>query len=333
MAADQPGLPQQSTSTEVTPAQAVATIAQQIVESKAQDAKTKFEDSLDIRDPGQPKPDDAPAAPEKPAPRTIPGATPDGGLTEELLDRAVAIDIPEVEARAMQPATLRRMVTRLEQASGQRQPQPQLAPAQPPQFQPEPLPLEDEFDSLPQLDPEKYEPELVQALQARDRHFQERVKRAEQQALQTQQQFQAQAQQVAARENQRQFNQLEKLFQDDKDMVDVFGDGKAHELVGTKSHAARQRVAVRMDSIAREYVQSGQQPPAIEELYEEAKAGLYRDHSAKKAERKVAEKAKARAGQFIARPTASNVSSELPKGVERAEQAVAAKLRERYGNS
>ncbi len=299
-----------------------------VVSDKAAEAKAAIEAEYAVVDPGAPKPPEEPeehvtpsgSSPRKPD--TIKGTSVEP--PEELLRRAEQAGISAEEARATPPSILRRLLDRHEPIF---EPEPE-PPAQQFLFDPytgQPLqkPQEQAFQ-FPELDPEKYEPELVAAV-AQQNEFLQRM------AEQNRQLEQALNQQTAAqqqRQSQDDFRTVEKLFQSDEDYADLFGKGPASSL-DSAAHRARAEVAVLMDDMANGYRSRGQAPPDVETLYERAKYALHGQRTADRlAEKKVMDRIRNREGQFVKRPTATTRNNEPPPGPDRAVSAVSRLLRE-----
>jgi hypothetical protein len=307
----------------------------------------RLEDSLDIRDPGrpaQPPTTDAKEAqrPDAPArPNTIAGASADG-LSNDLLNRAARAGIAEAEAREYSPALLTKTLDRLERQSYAIDPepfpfeeptgfQPQPWQGQPaaPQYQqqppaPDPRYQPPQQSQLPRLDPEKYEPDLVQAWDAQQQLIlrQQQTLEAQQQQWQQWQQQQLAQQQAQAQQVQvQQFRQVEALITRDTDMKDVFGDGPAQR-VAPQHIQARAQLAGLMDSLLERGVASD-----MDSAYRLAKTSLYGQRVSEQTQREISERARNSAGQFISRPTSTNRTNELPHGTDRAIAAVTAAMR------
>jgi hypothetical protein len=330
----------------VTPEQASTAAAAQVVADRIAEQEKRVADSLDIRDPGRPRESPSPeqiqlqqAASQKP----IRGATADGGYTPDLLARAASQQIPEAEARQYQPQHLERLLGRLES-------QPVFEPdyEEEPQQQPfafdpytgQPLQQQPQQFNLPPLDPAKYEGDLVEAWEHnRQLLYQQQQELAEMrgQARAQQQQFQQAQQAARQQQDMRDYNTLEAAIARDESMKDVFGTGPAHQLVGTSHHAARAQVANLMDDMSHGMVRRGQPVPDVTTLYQMAKQALYGQRGNTGPQEQTLERMRNRAGQFIARPTATTRADGwegLPQGEDRAVGAVAQALRnQRNGNN
>jgi hypothetical protein len=162
---------------------------------------------------------------------------------------------------------------------------------------------------LPRLDPEKYEPDLVQAWDAQQQLIlrQQQTLEAQQQQWQQWQQQQLAQQQAQAQQVQvQQFRQVEALITRDTDMKDVFGDGPAQR-VAPQHIQARAQLAGLMDSLLERGVASD-----MDSAYRLAKTSLYGQRVSEQTQREISERARNSAGQFISRPTSTNRTNELP---------------------
>jgi hypothetical protein len=328
----------QATSQELTPSAIGEAVAKSISESRNAEAQQRAESSLDIRDPSVKRDEEPKTALEKAieqqpsasaispktAPATIPGAV---THSEVLLQQAAELGISEDEAKAIKPATLWGIVNR---ASQQFEPEPEPTQQQQQQqfaFDPytgQPLQRQQQLPDLPRLDPEKYEPDLVQAWDAHNQFILEQRQLIEEQRAQLEQlngTVQQQQERQTQIQNQQALRALEGMIQKDEEFKDVFGEGPAHKLVGTAAYAARHEVALMMDSIRDGYQRRGRATPDMESLYTMAKQAIHGTRAQAKVEKVTVDMARNRAGQFTGRTTTAS-RGELPKGPERAVAAL-----------
>ncbi len=317
----------------VTPSQAGAATAAQVVADRLAEHEKRLSDSLDIRDPSVPR-EPAPAETPKSStqqPQMIAGASADGGITSDLLDRAVQVGISLDDAKAYTPASLLKTIGLLES----RQYEPEYYEPEPQQQQSQWTPegyIEQLQSRLPPLGAEdgmEVDSKLAASIYARDQAYQQELAQLHQQNQQIlAQQQQAQAAQQR-RESEQQYRSLESLMQKDADYKDVLGEGPAASLVGTRHHIVRSQIANTMDDLAAGYQRRGQVVPDTETLYAKAKVVVVGDRAAVKQQQTTIERLRARNGQFIAPPTATTRNREDGTPTDRAVRAVAAKLRER----
>ncbi|MCW4048263.1 MAG: hypothetical protein NWE89_00870, partial [Candidatus Bathyarchaeota archaeon] len=138
-------------------------------------------------------------------------ATPTHG--EHVIERAVAAGIPVVDANALTSASLERVISAREQAYAEQN----VLPASNEKDQ-----EKDPFDQLPELDPDKYEPEVIAAVEGlRD------IARAQQKEIREYHERAEQTQEIHSRESMR---ELENWFDGQvnglgEDFVDALGAG------------------------------------------------------------------------------------------------------------
>lgn len=339
---------QQPSSVDVTPSQAAGAASAAVVADRIAEQEKRLSDSLDIRDPGQQRqtPESQVQAPlvaaqRSAGPTTLPGATPDGGLTPDLLGRASQFGISAEDARQTAPGVLSRLLDRLEYQGQQQQwQQPEPEPDYGSDFLFDPYTgqsyqQQNQLPELPRLDPNAVVPELAEPWNQMVDYLQQQqaiIAEQNQRLANTEQQFQQHAQAIQQQQNARDFQTLEGLIQKDDGYRDVLGEGPLQNIQGTRQHAARAEIANMMDAMRVNYAQRGQPSPDIETLYNRAKVAIHGDRQAQQqvqqAGNQVIERMRDRSGQFIRRPTATTrASDDLPHGVERAERAVASAMR------
>ena len=302
-----------------------------------QDAQARYEESLDIKDPGARSTTPAAERQSEPAQQThptgIPGAKADGGLTESLVARAAQFDIDREDLAGMKPQAVERMVSRLERQA-EYEPEPEQHPFAFDPYTGKPLtPQQHEEEDIRYAanlknedgTPVEFDDNLVKFLKQQRKELAElkKVTAEQQKAIQFHQQ------QAQARQNQEDFRALEKCFADDKDYHHVFGEGDAESLVGTSSHRERAEVGTMCDAIRLARHQQGLRPLPMKQLYVAARNAVLRERLQEgKPAQQTIQAYRNRAGQFIAPPTAttredrSNLSP-----TEKAVSAVAAAMR------
>lgn len=314
-----------------------------VLDKQRADARQAQIDSLDIRDPGQVRRTPPPSQEPTPSPvaaPSIPGATADGGYTEELLDRAHAAGIPEHEARQYPAPLLEKAVSQIEQAYSQFEPEPQFPQQQfQQQFQQPQQQQQNQLLMPAALPPPKdesivWDDALVEAWQHNQNVLQQQMQ-INAALYQEQQQMRQQLEQLVGGSHEQQNREdrqtMDRLFSADKEYADVIGQGQFHDVQGTRFQSVRQQVGIRMETILAEDEAYGRQRP-IDAVYKEAMQSLFGSRAAQQQINQLGERLRNRAGQFVARPTQTTRSNELPPGVERAEAAVEKLLNEQRAN-
>jgi hypothetical protein len=153
---------------------------------------------------------------------------------------------------------------------------------------------------MPELDPEEYDPKLVQAIQGIHKQYGEKIKKLEEMVGYVAQDAQSRQQQELTRE-------LDSFFAGDAETHgELFGKGTCAELAkDSKEFKERQGVIAEMNSLVSGYMQTGRPVPAMKEIYRRAKLILHADY--KKPE-PVVPRSRDERGQFtpVARPTHRN---------------------------
>lgn len=332
---DPNNLPSENTPPPVTTTDAAVAAVKSLMDQQASAAAKAQADSINIVDPTLPPPAAPAQTPtEKPAepPATLPGATVEGALTPELLQRAAAVDISKAEAERLGAAATRRLVSNLERQQYQ-QPQYEAGPVQQPPQQPQgrkkielPKTWKDANGEEHELE---WNPGLVSALETLD----ERAARAEERAERAEQVLQQQ--QIAARDRQAQsmFKAFDAALAKATHLHDVLGSGDQFSCTPTE-RSARVRFLSRIEALQAADAQAGLPPQDFNEVFEQAEASLYPAKITLKATEKVnkelTERTRNAAGQFISRPSATTRANDMPKGDARAIAALEAKFRE-YG--
>lgn len=331
-----------------------------LMDKQAAESEQALKDSLDIRDPARerpplnPPPESIPlqsstisgTQPAKPSPRgdvavtnsasgiqgTIPGAN---VIPEALLEKAAGIGLTAKEVETLGVDRVRQLV-----ANYARVPEPE--PAVPDfRFDPytgQPMGQNESKEAQIERGLGKPKTKILNEQTGQEEEWDwdpsmrefadttiKELQTTKQQLAQLQQREQARQQQAVARRDTRDFNVLENCFQQDEAFANVFGRGPAEKLIGTDAHTARHRVAKAVDAL----VSSGA-AANIPEAYEIAKAGIYRQQVGQAAQAQVYDRARNAAGQFVARPSATDrADSEMPKGEARALKTLKHMLGER----
>ncbi len=279
-----------------TPSSAEAAVAAvtAVIERQRAEADKRVADS-EIIDPGQkhaaPESDDS----AKAKPNLIEGASTSESVPESLIERAIALDYTEEEARAMSPAALRKTVVRLEKRAGEERRE----------FRPEPRaePEPEEDFSLPPINegildengqPIPYDEKYLENQAKRDRL----AERNAREAAELKKELQALRAESVQRQVSAETARFEKWIQGHEDLHDELGDGKGfpaseRQVKACKSLWARTAAIVQTDGLS------------MEDAMEEAAAGMFRDKVKAKATKEMAGKLTEAAKQHSKRPGGS----------------------------
>lgn len=159
-----------------------------------------------------------------------------------------------------------------------------------------------EFDF--NLDPETYDPELVNQLKAFGTHHRDTVK-----ALKAEMAAQAAAvtglnEQARRQQDEVYFRRFDTAINSREDLKSLLGKGRGDEM-DQKSDQFKKRLQVlrHMDAAQAGRAAVGLDALSFDDCLEQAVGNVFKDHKKQQARQEVAAKVKARAGQTIARPT------------------------------
>lgn len=325
-----------------------------VEERQAQEAEAQQIEDLDIRDPDGPKDDiddglsRDDADPDRAA--TDEGRTDRGGFSAELLDRAKDAGYTEEEAKAFgSPANLERAVTAIDRrladigngslsgAGGTGGEDASKAggtggdggatDAATKKDGGGELPAGLKFEPFKvELDPEMAaDPDVVRTITAMNEHYAKQLEP-----------FVKHVQGLIELTGQRQNEELEARLDGHFDSLgddynEVFGKGEGVELLeksernDAKAKTAlgnRQKVVSEMEALAAGYSQAGRRMPSEGQLFEKAVRLIFPEHAEKLTRRRITKNLKR---THLGR--ASTRTGDLPPGEQRAERAVADKLR------
>lgn len=258
----------------------------------------------EIIDPSVKKASDAPETrPESKAENLVEGAsTSPPGIPDSLLERAIALDYTEDEARAMGVSALRKTVVRLEKQAerAERHVERRVEPEEAEEFTLPPI--DDGTDT-------EYDPKYLEGMSKRDKLALENAR----EIAELKKQLAQRGQDEAARAQRAAESSFEKLIVADEDLHDELGDDPG--VPTNKRHlTARQE----MWEIMRPLVNRGK---SFEEAYAIARAGLFHEKLTGKvktaAAKEMAGKLTKSAKQH-SRPPTIGKPVELPPGRDRA---------------
>lgn len=171
-----------------------------------------------------------------------------------------------------------------------------------------------DFDALGKL----YEPELLAPL----KHLHERNQKLEAKLTQLDGYFQQQQAEAFARTFEGLIDGVAETY------GEVLGKGKTLELDPKSTEAGnRFKVIDEMTALQAGYQQLGRTIPPPDELFNRAVRSVFADQIAKNTRQAITTRLRSDKGQFVAKPSHKR-TSDLPKGPERAERAVAQMLQD-----
>jgi hypothetical protein len=239
-------------------------------------------------------------------------------LDEELLQRAQAVGLTNAEARQFSPDRLDLFVSateqRLAQASQAATPEGTPEGEQPEEGPEEP---EDEDIYTPDLDPDVYDPGIIEEFKRMYKSFTEQLEQARKEAEQVAQQ---QGPEVGSAEAE----QLQQAWDSGLSELggpfsDLLGEGSTAELEDNSQELANREVVARQAEILLDqYNAAGKQAPAPAELAQMAAKHAFPDAVAEMERQQLTKQVNQRRGQALGRP--AKRTSDVPTDPDEAAQ-------------
>lgn len=250
------------------------------------------------------------------------GEEADSGHDEYTIERAVAAGIPVVDANALTSASLERVISAREQAYAEQETREQ-AQRDRPSKEGKAEEEVDPFDQLPKLDPDKYESEVIAAVEGL-----KNIARAQQKEIKDYRDRAEVAQETQNRANDQEMERwYDKQVADlGEDFVESLGEGNYRNLNKRSTQFAnRAEIVTKMSVMDAGYRAQGIEPPPREDLFDAAARLVLKDRFAELAEKKIAKDLKKQSKQHIQRSAGSSKATGKLSPEEEAAQAIDAR--------
>ena len=250
-----------------------------------------------------------------------PGETLPPQVSDDTLERAVAAGIPVVDAKALTPESLERVIAARVDAAYEHAFENVIPEAAVPAKEDKPKDL---FADLPELDKENYEPAIIAQM--------ERVKEIARTQQAELQEFRDHGEQVAQSANQVADQEMEQWF--DKQVGDLgddfkesLGEGNYRNLSrGSTQFGNRAEIVTQMSVMDTGYRAQGIEPPSRDELFDSAVGLVLRDTYTEIRNKEIQGDLAKQSKQHIRRASGGKAKSQLSD-----EDAIAAELEKKFG--
>lgn len=222
---------------------------------------------------------------------------------ESAIERAVAAGIPVADANALTSTSLERVITAREQAYAEQASLEERAALGAEREKAEKVNETDPFDQFPKLDPDKYEPEVIAAIEGlKD------ISRAQQEEIKDYRERSELAQETQNRANDQEMEQwYDKQVEDlGEDFVESLGKGNYRNLSQSSTQFEnRAAIVAQMSVMDSGYRAQGIQPPSREDLFNTASRNILQDRYAELTEKRISRDLEKQSKQHIQRARGS----------------------------